>query len=316
MLFNELKKHLKSSDFAPAYLVTGEDAFLMQSAISQFRALSGSMPDFNLSEMNNPESCDAIIESCECLPLASNLRVVMVYGYGKIDLSKIGKYLDNPCPTTVLVFVSEKPENNISKLLARLTIVDCSKLDRRTVTQWIAVKTKEYGASITGSAADLLIEYCAGDMSRVSAELGKLCSYRYGGVINDDDVMQLVSPTLDFKVFALSEAVSAKNAGKASVVLKNLSESGVSPVMLIGMLYAHFRRLLYVSVTPAYDRMAIDLGVKDYAVKKAKEQSARFTPVKLKKICDSLQRADYDIKSGKITDKNALELSVFEALTV
>ena len=80
------------------------------------------------------------------------------------------------------------------------------------------------------------------------------------------------------------------------------------------MLYAHFRRLLYVAITPYYERMPSDLGVKEYAVKKAKEQAARFTPLKLKKICDILQSADYGIKSGKMTDKTALELTVLRAL--
>ena len=106
-----------------------------------------------------------------------------------------------------------------------------------------------------------------------------------------------------------------RQSQKAAAVLKNMLESGVSPLLLLSMLYGHFRRLLYVSITPGYERMPADLGVKEYAVRKAKEQASRFTPVKLKKICDSLQEADYDVKSGKMNDKTALELAVFKALS-
>lgn len=314
LVFGELKKHIRAGQLLPAYLVTGEDAFLLSSALKQFRALAEPMPDFNLSEIVSPPSAQTVIEACESLPLGADRRVVVVTQCGKTDMSALGAYLDNPCPSTVLVFAAEKPESGLSKIVNRFTIVDCSKLDTRTVLSWIAVKTRECQSGITESAAKLLIEYCANDMSRVSAELTKLCAYRYGGVISDDDVIELTSPTLDFKIFALSEAVANKQPQKAAVILRNLSESGASPVLLLGMLYAHFRRLLYVAVTPSYDRMAADLGVKEYAVKKAKEQSARFTPMKLKRICDNLRRADFDVKSGRMTDKVALELSIFDTL--
>lgn len=316
MLFSELKKHLRTEDIKSAYYVTGEDAFLIQSALKLFRALAEPVPDFNLGEMVAPQSAVAIAEACESLPLGGDRRVVIVTEFAKTDMTALHKYLDNPCPSTVLVFCSEKPENNMSKLMSKLAIVDCSKLDRRTVLSWIAVRSREYGSSITESAAQMLIDYCAGDMSRVAAELGKLCSYRLDGVISEDDVASLTAPTLDFKIFALSEAVAARDSKKAAVVLKSLTESGASPVMLIGMLYSHFRRLLYTAITPQYDRMPADLGVKEFAVRKAKEQAGKFTPKKLKKICDGLQETDFDIKSGRITDKVALELTVLRALAM
>lgn len=316
MLFSELKKHIKTEKSAPAYLITGEDSFLVLSAVNQFKALSGDMADFNLSELNSPESASVIREACEILPLAADKRVVTVSGC-KADLTPLLKYFENPCPTTVLVFISPKPENNLSKIMSKLTIVDCSKLDRQTIINWIAHKTKEYSSSITEGGAKLLIDYCGGDMAKISSELSKLCSYRYDGVITEEDVAELTSPTLDFKIYELSEAVATKQPHKTAVMLKNLLNGGEAPIALLGLLYAHFRRLLYVAITPPYDRMAADLGVRnDYVIKKAREQASRLTPVKIKRICDDLQRADYDVKSGKINDKVALELTVLRALTV
>ena len=314
MLFSELKKHMTTGPLHAAHLVTGEDAFLASDAVARFRALAEPMPDFNLSELTAPESAAPIIEACESLPLGGDKRVVIVRQC-KADLSPLTGYLSDPCPSTVLVFCAEKPESNYTKILGKLTVVDCAKLDTKTVLSWIAVKSKTFGASVKENAARLLIDYCAGDMSRVSAELQKLCAFRYGGVIEEADVVALTAPTLDFKIFALSEAVALRQSQKAAAVLKNMLESGVSPLLLLGMLYGHFRRLLYVSITPGYERMPADLGVKEYAVRKAKEQASRFTPVKLKKICDSLQEADYDVKSGKMNDKTALELAVFKALS-
>ncbi len=313
MLFSALKRHIKEGALDPAYFITGEDAFLRMSAVNMFRKLAGDMPDLNLSELTSPESAVAIIDACNSLPFMNDYRVVLVYPSG-IDAAPLEKYLENPCRSTVLVFVAEKPDAKFAKLLPKTTVVDCAKLDRPTVLQWIAAKTAEGGASITTAAANLLVDYCAQDMSRISGELPKLCAYRYGGKIEEEDVANLVAATLDFKIFELSEAVSSKKSEKAATVLKNLIESGAAPVALLGLLYNHFRRLLYVAVTPPYDRMASDLGVKEYAVQKAKTQAARFSAVRLKAICDSLHKADYDFKTGKIADKTALELVVLRAL--
>lgn len=313
LLFSALKRHIREGALDPAYFITGEDAFLRMSAVNMFRQLAGSMPDLNLSELSACDSAVAITDACNSLPFMNDRRVVLVYPAAP-DVSLLEKYLADPCKTTVLVFVAEKPNASFAKLISKTTVVDCAKLDKPTVLQWISAKSADAGASITVAAANLLVEYCAQDMSRISAELPKLCAYRHGGVIEKEDVENLVAATLDFKIFELSEAVAAGRAEKAATVLQSLSESGAAPVALLGLLYNHFRRLLYVAVTPPYERMASDLGVKEYAVQKAKTQAQRFSAVRLKAICDSLHKADYDFKTGKIADKTALELVVLRAL--
>ena len=314
MVFSELKKHLQTRNLYPAYFVSGEDAFLVSNALRMFRELSDPMRDFNLCELNSPESASAVVEACECLPLGSRYRVVIVTHF-TVDASPLLKYLDNPNPSTVLVFYAPKPENNMAKAVSRFTVVDCTKLEQKMMMGWIATKTVEYGSSITTDAADRLIEYCAGDMSRISTELAKLCAYRYGGRIEGNDVTEQVVPTLDYKIYELSEAVATKNTLKAAKMLRSLTDEGVAPVQLLSMLYTHFRRLLYVAITPQYDRMTADLNVKsDYVIKKAKEQAGRYTPKKLKKICDDLMAADCDVKFGRMNDQTALELVVLTAL--
>lgn len=314
MVFSELKKHLLARNLHPAYFVSGEDAFLVSNALRLFRELTDPLRDFNLCELTSPESAVEIVEACECLPLGADVRVVIVTRFTS-DATAVAKYLDAPNPSTVLVFCAPKPEANVAKIISRFTVVDCSKLEPKLMMGWIAAKTKEYGSSITSDAANTLVEYCAGDMSRISAELTKLCAYRYGGLVESKDVAAQVAPTLDYKIFELSEAVALKNTSKAAKMLRSLTEGGVQPVQLLGMLYAHFRRLLYVAITPQYDRMASDLGVKsDYVIKKAKEQAARYTPRKLKSICDNLIAADCDVKFGRMNDRTALELVVLTAL--
>lgn len=48
------------------------------------------------------------------------------------------------------------------------------------------------------------------------------------------------------------------------------------------------------------------LGVKEYAMVKAKQYSEKFTAGQLKNIMNLLLEADYNIKSGQMTQENVL----------
>ena len=54
--------------------------------------------------------------------------------------------------------------------------------------------------------------------------------------------------------------------------------------------------------------MAKELGVKEYAIKKATEQCKKFTPKMLKQAVDMFAKYDADFKSGKISIQAALNL--------
>ena len=73
------------------------------------------------------------------------------------------------------------------------------------------------------------------------------------------------------------------------------------------MLLSNFRRMFFAAIskdTPA--TLAQKLGVKEYAIKVAKDLSRRFTPVKLKNILEFGAELDLKIKSGSMNAENAL----------
>ncbi len=314
MKFEELKKHLGSDKLCPAYICVGDDAFVLQKAEGLFRSLAPSMPDINVSVFTDTSDAGAVSDACESLPIIDPLRVVLVKNF-KGDASKFSAYLKKPNPSTVLVFSAQTLKEGFSKIIKALEPVDCNRLENRFIINYIAKSVAAAGSSIRRDAADLLIEYCDSFMTRISTETEKLALYRLGGVITTDDVKELVKPEADFKIYELSEAVANKQNVKAAKVLSSLLADKLAPSSILGMIYSHFRRLLYCSVTPNGENTAFLLGVKDYAVKKATEQAAKYTPKRLMKICDCFHRADFDFKSGKISDLAALETTVMEILS-
>ena len=76
-----------------------------------------------------------------------------------------------------------------------------------------------------------------------------------------------------------------------------------------------FRRLFFIATTTSNNsEIAELLGVKEYAIKKAREQVKNFKIKALKQAVDTLANYDYYVKSGKILVGNAIFLEVFKIM--
>lgn len=312
MKFIDLQQHIKDGRLKSSYLITGDDAFVVKSAVDKFRVLAGSLPELNYTVYEKDFSVEDVLATLYTPPMLSDYRIVRINDYAD-EREELTKYINSPNPSTVLLFVGELT-SAFKKLTGMVEVVDCNKLDKAFIVNWIRMKARSERASIDEAAAEMLAEYCNRDMSKVVAELQKLMSYSCGEPITQATVKLLVQPELEYKVFELSEAIAERSAEKAMPVLETLLGGGVAPIMLLGMLYSHFRRMLYVSLNPQSDTLAGELGVKEYAVKVAARQAKKYSPRRLKAICERLYAFDAGIKSGAVTDKNALTVFVCDTL--
>lgn len=312
MKFVELQQHIRGGAIKPCYLITGDDAFVVKNAVDKFRSLAGSLPELNFTVYEKDFSASEALATLYTPPMMSDRRVVRINDYAE-EVPEITSYLEKPCDTTVLLFVGEVTPA-FKKIMNAIEVIDCNKLDNAFICNWIKMKARSENAAIAESAANTLTEYCNRDMSKVVTELQKLIAYAGGQQITEDMVKLLVQPELEYKIFELSEAIAEKSAERAMTVLQVLLGAGTPPTLLIGMLYSHFRRMMYVSLNPQSDTLAGDLGVKEYAVKVASRQAKKYSPRRLKAICDKMYSFDAGIKSGAITDKNALTTFVCDTL--
>lgn len=266
------------------------------------------LPDFNVvSFAGATAKQEEIVSALEQLPIMSKYRVVEVTEYNK-DISKILAYLSRPNPEAVLVFRDSEIRTPFASNMRYFIDVDCSRLDESVLLKWIANKSAELGVAVEVEAAKILIRYANNDLSKINSELNKLSSAA-GATITPALVQDLVMPGYEFKIYELSSAVADRRAEETFNIYKQLKNE-IAPSGMLGSLYTHFRRLLYIAVTPDKGSLPTYLGVKEYAVTKMARQAARFTPKRLKNICDMLHRADADFKSGLITDEMALDVFI------
>lgn len=314
MLFTELKKHIGGGKLLPAYLVTGDDSFLVSSSINMFKAVADEPKDFNLVFLEENYNVQSIYESCMSLSFGGGKRVVIVKNC-TFDLKELYKYFDSPSADTVLVFTGTLTKNFDEPLKKKkIEVVDCTRLKGDIIHRWIINKCDNLNSEISSDASKKLAEYCSFYLYRIDTELEKLISYAEGRQISVKDVEDMVKPDLEFKLYELGDAVAAKNSKKTTEILDALFAENVSPVTVFSSLYRHFRKLLFVRLDPTSDTIASDLAVSEYAIKAINRQASNYSQVKLKRITDDLHNADFSIKTGKMTDSTALISFVYKTL--
>lgn len=311
-----LKKRL-SEKIENCYVLFGEDLELYSRAYKMIlKRANLTVEDFNLSLFDD-ENFDmkAVVESCDVLPMGDDWRVVVVKNIQKVsdkDLSMLENYLKNPQESTILIIFDYY--NQFELLKNQMTQVDCKRFDRAMATAVVVNELAKKGKQISAEAVGTLLDYCNGYLTRVVCEIDKLAYYDLNEpLITTKMVNDLVTKDSEAVVFELTEALGKRNGDKALGLLEEFKkEQG-----LLGLITNHFRRLFYISISDLPDReLATQLGVKEFAITKQKQQAKNFSKMQLKKIFALLEKIDFMIKSGEMLSENALQYLVLSILYI
>ena len=132
-------------------------------------------------------------------------------------------------------------------------------------------------------------------------------------IVTSQIIDNLVSKDTELKVFDLTIALSAKNIQKAQQILYDMLQAGEPPIKILGLIAGHFRRMFFAKINKGTGaELAKALGCKEYAITKAKQQAEKFTAKQLKDIQNLILEVDYSIKSGAMTQENALYYLIFK----
>ena len=313
MKFENLKANLKE-EIKPAYIIGGEDSYLCYKALELVEsACNITMPDFNKVIFNKEGfSAQDIVASCEVLPIMDERRLIVVKDYLGVKNDKekeiIVNYLKNPVPTTCLVFFASATNNFYLSFVDKVEYIDCGKLTYNLLSRLVGANCSKEGVQMEVNACKKLIEYCNYNLTRIDQELNKLMAYKSNEkVIREKDVDEMVTKDEEYVIFELADALADKDGDKAYAIVDNLYYRKNNPTMILAFISNHFRRLFYSAVTDAASSsVATQLGVKEFAVIKARAQAKKFTKLKLKNIYDMCLECEYNIKSGKMQGETAI----------
>jgi len=324
------------------YILYGRDDFSLNQAVEKIKVNLGDLEtvatnttrleakNLNLGELRN---------KCDVAPFLSSHRLVIVDGLlGRFEAkprkprsgrsksgNELGEWKDFPSyiermpETTVLVLVDEEvmSHNPLLKKLSPLAEVRAFPLlQGRDLRAWVLQRVKEEGGNISPQAANLLAELIGGDLWAMDGEIQKLLLYSQERPISEDDVRKLVSHVQEANIFALVDAVAEGRTELAQRILHRLYDEGVAPTYILVMITRQFRLIAQArDLGKGLSRRQIQdrLGLKSsYSLDKTLSQAKLYDFEGVKRAYDKLLETDLAIKTGKYSDKLALELLVTE----
>lgn len=295
----------------PCYLVQGEDVLLYDKALELIKQKANvQIEEFNFQSFDDDTfSGDVVIDTCETLPMGSDKKIVLLKNITKLTdgfKKKLKEYLKKPVESTVLVIFDFF--NKFDFIISEN--VSAKRLDDYALKEIIKAELAKSGKTILETACRNLIESCCGYYSLIKHELEKLSACDESE-ITEKTVDKVVCKETEFTVFELTDALSKRDADKA-VSLLSLMDKDTKTFSLV---LNHFRRMFFASISDLEEReLAELLGVKEYAIKKAKELSRNFSKLQLKNIYEMLGDVDFYIKNGQMQVENALYYLIFGIL--
>jgi DNA polymerase-3 subunit delta len=324
------------------YILYGQDDFSLSQALQEIKAGLGDreMVATNTTSLEGQHlTLGELRNKCGAAPFLSSHRLVIVDGLlGRFEVKQskprsgkgksrnelgewegLDSYIKQMPETTVLVLVDEevKGQNPLLKKLSPLAEVRTFPLLRgRDLKAWIRQRVKAEGGDIIPQAVNLLAELIGGDLWAMDGEIQKLLLYSREHLISEDDVRQLVSHVQEANIFALVDAVAEGRTELAQRILHRLYDEGVAPIYILVMITRQFRLIAQArDLGKGLSRLQIQdrLGLKSsYSLDKTLSQAKLYDFEGVKRAYDKLLETDLAIKTGKYSDKLALELLVTE----
>jgi len=229
---------------------------------------------------------------------------------------------DIPAYTHLIFMTADKADKRrkIYKAVEQSgAVVDLGALKSKDVRPWVMAKLTELGRKMAPDALDHLLA-AVSLMPQISlgfldTEIEKLALYAKGATISRTELIEIMSAVPEVSVFAMIEALSQKQTGRALKLLEEQLSAGENALRLLALL-ARQVRLLWRSSELAgrglnSGQIAEQMGVPPFVGEKLMRQSRAFTPDKMKETIKAMADADWDLKSGR-TDKFVLERIIIE----
>ena len=321
MKYVDFKKFTDEHGACPIYLFEGEEVYFREKGEAMLKARFLQEPTLDYSSFDGAslkgDKIKNLVDAVNSFPFVSEKRVVKVSEFYPTDKdydSYLKPLFDNPpIASMLLIFNSAKGKTGTAALAKKpnVTFVDCGRSDEETIKKWIYLTCKRAGVYADGITCGKLASYCVFDMSRIAMETEKILGYCVAtGVerLTDEIVDALVYPDTEYKKYELANALSRKNYSAFMRILKDLLAHGYNETELLSSLASFFKTLYEVSLCRGSDgEIAAALGLKEYAVRKNREQAAKFAKGQLLEYYNAVYGAISALKCGELTPSAALK---------
>lgn len=303
--FQAIMQDLKNRNFAPFYLLMGEESYYIDT-----------ISDYIASHVLLPEDCDfnqticfgsdvtavQVTDMAKRYPMMAEFQVIIVKEAQNIrSLEALERYLKKPVKSTILVWCHKNGKIDTRKKVIGLAqamgvVFESKKLRDYQLPEFIQNYLKSKKATIDPKSCQMIANHIGSDLSRIVSELDKILIYlpNDNRRVTPDIVEKEIGVSKDFNAFELRNAIVSKDIFKANQIIKyfdNNPKAG-SLYSFLPLLFSFFQNLMILHYTPNKSSeqdiaKALDLnstwGIKDL-ITGLKNYSARKTMDIISKI--------------------------------
>ena len=303
--FQAIMQDLKNRNFAPFYLLMGEESYYIDT-----------ISDYIASHVLLPEECDfnqticfgsdvtavQVTDMAKRYPMMAEFQVIIVKEAQNIrSLEALERYLKKPVKSTILVWCHKNGKIDTRKKVIGLAqamgvVFESKKLRDYQLPEFIQNYLKSKKATIDPKSCQMIANHIGSDLSRIVSELDKILIYlpNDNRRVTPEIVEKEIGVSKDFNAFELRNAIVSKDIFKANQIIKyfdNNPKAG-SLYSFLPLLFSFFQNLMILHYTPNKSSeqdiaRALDLnstwGIKDL-ITGLKNYSARKTMDIISKI--------------------------------
>ena len=245
---------LAKGEPGPLYGVFGEEDFLVGLTLQAFLSSPAfaANPSLNVERFLAGETTPGrVLESARTLPFLGSRRLVVVGDcdqYKADQLSEFMPYLEDPAPSTCLVFAGAKLDQRLrfAKALdkrGRLQIY--KRLYPRQVAPWLMERARMRGKRLAPEAAAQLSELTALGLGALDSELEKLSLFvGKREQITPLDVAAVTGQGRLYSIFDLTDSLAAGLLERALTAYDQLDSLGEPAVRVLAMVARLFRQII------------------------------------------------------------------------
>lgn len=265
----QLASHLQKP-LAPVYMVSGDEPLQLSECVDKIRLAARDQGFSGRDIMHVEKSFDwrSLLQTANELSLFAEKKIIEL----RLTSPKLGdagsksllNYISAPSSDNILLLTAPKLDQATQKTKWFKTLekagvnIQVWPLAENQLRGWVANRARKKGLSITPDAAHLLAERAEGNLLSAAQEIEKLVLTTQG-VIDLDVVMDQVTDSAKFDVFALVDAALAGKSERVVRILANLQSSGVEPTLIAWSLVREIQILTQLATGQAQGKNLADL---------------------------------------------------------
>lgn len=306
--FDALRRQLANGQYAPVYLLHGEEGFYIDELVKDFEKI---IPDedkeFAQYTLYAPQvEMGAVMDLCMSVPMMTERQVVILKEAQAVradQLNRLHRYAASPSPSTILVICVRGAQAKGKDLIAAVRNCGGVNFEAKKVRDYqlpgvIASMVREKGMRAGDKALEMLGDFIGSDLSRLHNEIAKLSDILgRGAEITPESIERNIGYSKDFNTFELVDAVAARDMVKSWRIADYFeSNPKAAPMVLVAAgLFNLFADLVIAVWTPDRSDKGLTeaLGLRNsFALRRIRLAMANYNAYQIIEILDALRRFD------------------------